>query len=76
MTKLHHLGSAPVSHSFWYASTRNKLIRCYSLLDVSTINLNLCVFPWARLRPTTSLHVALDHDRLLPAFMTIIDVDG
>jgi putative transposase len=51
---------------------KNKL---YSL-DASTIDLCLSVFPWAKFRTTkgaVKLHVGLDHDGLLPAFLTITD---
>lgn len=51
---------------------KNKL---YSL-DASTIDLCLSVFPWARFRTTkgaVKLHVGLDHDGLLPAFLNITD---
>jgi len=51
---------------------KNKL---YSL-DASTIDLCLSVFPWAKFRTTkgaVKLHVGLDHDGLLPAFMAITD---
>ena len=51
---------------------KNKL---YSL-DASTIDLCLSVFPWAKFRTTkgaVKLHVGLDHDGLLPSFMTITD---
>ena len=61
-------GLAP-RHGFRF---KNKL---YSL-DASTIDLCLSVFPWARFRSTkgaVKLHVGLDHDDLLPAFMTITD---
>lgn len=61
-------GLAP-RHGFRF---KNKL---YSL-DASTIDLCLSVFPWARFRSTkgaVKLHVGLDHDGLLPAFMTITD---
>jgi len=61
-------GLAP-RHGFRF---KNKL---YSL-DASTIDLCLSVFPWAKFRATkgaVKLHVGLDHDGLLPAFMTITD---
>ncbi len=61
-------GRAP-RHGFRF---KNKL---YSL-DASTIDLCLSVFPWAKFRTTkgaVKLHVGLDHDGLLPAFMTITD---
>jgi putative transposase len=61
-------GLAP-RHGFHF---KNKL---YSL-DASTIDLCLSVFPWAKFRTTkgaVKLHVGLDHDGLLPAFMTITD---
>ena len=51
---------------------KNKL---YSL-DASTIDLCLSVFPWAKFRTTKGaikLHVGLDHDGLLPTFLTITD---
>ncbi len=60
--------SAP-RHGFRF---KNKL---YSI-DASTIDLCLSVFPWARFRTTkgaVKLHAGLDHDGLLPAFMTITD---
>jgi hypothetical protein len=51
---------------------KNKL---YSL-DASTIDLCLSVFPWARFRTTkgaVKLHVGLDHDGMLPTFMSITE---
>jgi putative transposase len=51
---------------------RNKL---YSL-DASTIDLCLSMFDWAKFRTTkgaVKIHVGLDHDGLLPAFMSITD---
>jgi len=51
---------------------RNKL---YSL-DASTIDLCLSVFPWAKFRTTkgaVKLHVGLDHDGMLPTFLSITD---
>lgn len=51
---------------------KNKL---YSL-DASTIDLCLNVFPWAKFRSTkgaVKLHVGLDHDGMLPSFLTITD---
>ena len=51
---------------------KNKL---YSL-DASTIDLCLSVFPWAKFRATkgaVKLHVGLDHEGLLPAFVAITD---
>ena len=56
-------------HNFKF---KNKL---YSL-DASTIDLCLKVFPWARCRATkgaVKLHVGLDHEGLLPAFVAITD---
>ena len=56
-------------HNFKF---KNKL---YSL-DASTIDLCLSVFPWAKFRATrgaVKLHVGLDHQGLLPAFMAISD---
>lgn len=61
-------GVAP-KHGFKF---KNKL---YSL-DASTIDLCLSVFPWAEFRSTKAavkLHVGLDHDGLIPAFLTITD---
>lgn len=51
---------------------KNKL---YSL-DASTIDLCLSVFPWARFRTTkgaVKLHMGLDHEGMLPSFLTITD---
>ncbi len=51
---------------------KNKL---YSL-DASTIDLCLSVFPWGKFRAAKGaikLHVGLDHDGLLPTFMTVTD---
>jgi hypothetical protein len=51
---------------------KNKL---YSL-DASTIDLCLSVFPWAKFRTTkgaVKLHVGLDHDGYLPAFVQITE---
>jgi putative transposase len=51
---------------------KNKL---YSL-DASTIDLCLSVFPWAKFRATKGaikLHVGLDHDGYLPAFVQITE---
>lgn len=61
-------GLAP-RHGFRF---KNKL---YSL-DASTIDVCLSIFPWAKFRTTkgaVKLHVGLDHDGLLPAFMAITD---
>ena len=61
-------GAAP-KHGFKF---KNKL---YSL-DASTIDLCLSVFPWAEFRSTKAavkLHMGLDHDGLIPAFLTITD---
>jgi hypothetical protein len=49
---------------------KNKL---YSL-DTSTIDLCLSVFPWARFhttKGTVKLYVALNHEGMLPSFLTI-----
>jgi hypothetical protein len=49
--------------------------KLYSL-DASTIDLCLSVFPWAQFRTTKgagTLHVGLDHEGMLPTFLTIID---
>lgn len=51
---------------------KNKL---YSL-DASTLDLCLSLFPWAKFRSTkgaVKLHVGLDHDGLLPSFVTVTD---
>ena len=56
-------------HNFRF---KNKL---YSL-DASTIDLCLSVFPWAKCRTikgAVKLHVGLDHEGLLPAFVAITD---
>ena len=56
-------------HNFRF---KNKL---YSL-DASTIDLCLSVFPWAKCRATkgaVKLHVGLDHEGLLPAFVTMTE---
>lgn len=61
-------GVAP-KHGFKF---KNKL---YSL-DASTIDLCLSVFPWAEFRSTKAavkLHMGLDHDGLIPAFLTITE---
>lgn len=61
-------GLAP-KHGFRF---KNKL---YSL-DASTIDLCLSVFPWAKFRRAKGaikLHVGLDHDGYLPAFVTVTD---
>lgn len=66
---LNKIRSNTPRHGFRF---KNKL---YSL-DVSTIDLCLSVFPWVRFRTTkgaVKFHVGLDHDGLLPAFMTITD---
>ncbi len=49
--------------------------RLYSL-DASTIDLCFSVFPWAKFRTTkgaVKLHVGLDHDGMLPTFLSITD---
>lgn len=61
-------GLAP-RHGFRF---KNKL---YSL-DASTIDLCLNLFPWAKFRRTkgaVKLHVGIDHDGLLPAFLTVTE---
>jgi len=66
---LHQCQARAPRHGFRF---KNKL---YSL-DASTIDLCLSVFPWARFRTSkgaVKLHVGLDHEGLLPAFMTITD---
>ena len=59
-------GHAP-RHGFRF---RNKLLS----LDSTTIDLCLSMFPWAKFRRTkgaVKLHVCLDHDGFLPAFMKV-----
>ena len=49
--------------------------KLYSL-DASTVDLCLSVFPWAKYRSTkgaVKLHVGLDHDGYLPAFVRITE---
>lgn len=49
------------------------------LLDATTVNLCLAIFPWARFRKTKGaikLHFGLDTDSYLPAFMNITDGKG
>jgi len=61
-------GLAP-KHGFRFS---NKL---YSL-DSTTIDLCLSVFPWAKFRRAkgaVKVHVGLDHDGLLPSFVTVSD---
>ena len=61
-------GLAP-KHGFRF---RNKL---YSL-DSTTIDLCLSVFPWAKFRRAkgaVKVHVGLDHEGLLPSFITVTD---
>lgn len=61
-------GLAP-KHGFRF---NNKL---YSL-DASTIDLGLSVFSWAKFRRTkgaVKLHVGLDHDGLIPSFVTVTE---
>lgn len=51
---------------------KNKL---YSL-DASTIELSLAIFPWAKFRRrdgALKLHMGLDHDGGIPAFMSVTD---
>lgn len=51
---------------------KNKL---YSL-DASTIELSLAIFPWAKFRKrdgALKLHLGLDHDGGIPAFMSLTD---
>jgi hypothetical protein len=51
---------------------KNKL---YSL-DASTIELSLAIFPWAKFRQrdgALKLHMGLDHDGGIPAFMSLTD---
>ena len=45
-------------------------------LDSTTIDLCLSMFPWAGIRRTkgaVKLHVGLDHDSFLPAFMRVTE---
>jgi len=45
-------------------------------LDASTVDLSLSIFPWAKFRKrdgALKLHVGLDHDGGIPAFMTLTD---
>jgi hypothetical protein len=66
---LAHCQARAPRHGFRF---KNKL---YSL-DASNIDLCLSVFPWARFRTdkgTVKLHVGLDHEGLLPSFLTITD---
>ncbi len=45
-------------------------------MDASTIELSLSIFPWAEFRKkkgAIKLHVGLDHDGLIPAFMSITE---
>ena len=45
-------------------------------LDASTIDLSLAIFPWARFRKrdgALKLHLRLDHDGGIPAFMSLTD---
>lgn len=61
--------SAAPRHGFRF---KNKL---YSL-DASTIELSLSVFPWAKFRKrdgALKLHLGLDHDGGIPAFMSLTD---
>lgn len=56
-------------HGFSFKNKR------YSL-DASTIDLCLSVFPWAtfrRAKGAIKLHVGLDHDGYLPAFVTVTE---
>jgi putative transposase len=64
----HCQGLAP-RHDFRF---KNKL---YSL-DATTIDLCLSIFPWAKFRTTkgaVKVHVSLDHDGMLPSFITVTD---
>ena len=66
---LHRCQALGPRHRFRF---KNKL---YSL-DASTIDLCLSVFPWAKFRTTkgaVKLHVGLDHDGYLPAFVQIAE---
>ncbi len=45
-------------------------------LDASTIELSLSIFPWAKFRKrdgALKLHMGLDHDGGIPAFMSLTD---
>jgi len=64
---LHRCQTLAPRHGFRF---KNKL---YSL-DATVIDLCLSVFPWAKFRTTKGaikLHVGLDHDGYLPAFVTV-----
>lgn len=64
-------GNAP-RHKF---SFQQKLY----LLDITTINLCLAIFPWAKFRRTKGaikLHMGLDVEGYLPAFMNLTDGKG
>lgn len=53
-----------------------KMDRKLYLLDATTIDLCLSLFPWARFRKTKAgirIHTLLDSDGLLPVFLTITD---
>jgi len=61
--------TAAPGHGFRF---KNKL---YSL-DASSIDLSLSIFPWAQFRKrdgALKLHVGLDHDGGIPAFMSLTD---
>ena len=61
-------GKAP-GHGFRF---RHRLFS----LDSTTVDLCLSMFPWAKFRRTkgaVKLHVGLDHDGFLPAFMRVTD---
>lgn len=61
--------SVAPDHGFRF---RNKL---YSI-DASSIDLSLSIFPWAQFRKrdgALKLHVGLDHDGGIPAFMSLTD---
>jgi putative transposase len=56
-----------------------KLNRKLYLLDATTIDLCLSLFPWAQFRKTKAgvrLHTLLDSDGILPVFLTLTDGKG
>ncbi len=62
-------GKVSPGHGFRF---KHKL---YSI-DASVIDLSLAIFPWAQFRRrdgALKLHVGLDHDGCIPAFMTLTD---
>ena len=69
---LQRAGSKAPRHPFRF---RGKLIS----LDASFVEMTASVFPWAKFRSTKGaikLHVGLDHDGYLPAFVAMTDGKG